>query len=436
VERGSYGYAYTRGRFARTFAPGYGFAISTDYRTGQGFMDNTDDDSYHVKTRLYKLLAHKMRADFYLGVYRRIGGYDGYRRLRRDEQYAMSLTRQDVYGGQVTWAYNLNLSRSADFFKTIRPRDTYTEMSFLKPRAGGLYELTLRFGKEQDYINQLYKSRYYGFADITGFYPLRAGHLFFFGRVRDAENAAAGGDAAVGFTRVFSERWKLILSGGYLTAWPDLTDLYQMERLSGESIPERGNPQLKTQEKLTGNATLMYTADKYELSAAVNGGRMFDVIYYDRRADTQTFLREIIPGNDQITFADLNLSGSFHDVWLLYGAASVTGRMVDSDRYGNRPPYSPRWQVYGQAGMHYYVEKYKVNLRLFGDITFTERPLSYDLLKLETWPVVGWGANATLKNLTFYYMVHNTTDQIIPQPEGYGYSGWFYSWGFNFRMLD
>ena len=209
-----------------------------------------------------------------------------------------------------------------------------------------------------------------------------------------------------------------------------------MERQSGEGILERGNPGLKAEKTLAGNVTVAYTAGKYELSASANGGRLIDVIYYDRRSPYEGSFPEIIPDNDKMAFADINLSGSFHDVWWFYGVASVTGRMVDSDRYGDRPPYSPRWQLYAQAGLRYFVEKVRVHLRLFGDMTFTEKPLSYHLEQLETLPIFGWGVNASLKDLTFYYLIHNATSQPIPQPEGYGYSSWFYSWGINFRMLD
>ena len=77
-----------------------------------------------------------------------------------------------------------------------------------------------------------------------------------------------------------------------------------------------------------------------------------------------------------------------------------------------------------------------MNVRLYGDVNWTERPLSYALKELETLPIVITGLNATLKDFTFYYMIHNFINRQQPQPEGYGYTGWFYSWGFNFRMLD
>jgi hypothetical protein len=142
------------------------------------------------------------------------------------------------------------------------------------------------------------------------------------------------------------------------------------------------------------------------------------------------------PVNDNRRVIDFNLTGSVHDLWWFYGTASATVRRVESDRYDNRPPYSPRWQLYGQGGMEIYIAKYEVHARLFGDITWTEKPLSYDLVELQTLPIFTGGFTAHLKNLTFYYMIHNMSNQRVPQPQGYGYSGWFYSWGINFRIAN
>lgn len=436
VERGAYGYAYTRGRIARTFAPGFGFAVSTDYRTGDGFMSNTDDDSYNVKTCLYKYLPYRTRADFYFGVYRREGGYSFYRRLRRDQQAVVSITAQNTFGGQIRAEYNLNLSRSSDYFKTIRPRETYADLSYLRSQGRGLYRLALRLGKEQCYINQLYKSRYHAFVDLTGFRPLAGGKLFFFARARDAENEDIAVDGAAGLMWPLNVHWEMVFSAGYLTVWPDMTDLYQMERQTGDGYPERGNPYLEAEKKLTGNAALSFTHDKFTVSASANVGRITDMIYYDRRFDSVLQSIAIMPDNDRLDYADINLNGSFHNLWLFYGTVSATARRIDSDRYGDRPPYSPRWQVCGQAGLKYFVDKFKVHLRLFGDITCTERPLSYTLEELQTVLVITSGFAAHLKKLTFYYMIHNMSNQRNPQPAGYGYSGWFYSWGINFRMVN
>jgi hypothetical protein len=436
VERGAYSYAYTRGRIARTFAPGFGLAISTDYRTGAGYMDNTDDNSYNVITRLYKWLPRQSRADFYLGIYRRTGGYAFYRRLRMDQQLAVSLATRDILGGQVTGSYNLDLSRSADPFKTIKPRNTYTDLAYLRPALGGLIQASMRFGREQYYINQYYASRYYGFGDITGFMPFAEGRALFFARVRDAENVDPDLEGAVGYEWTSADGWRVMMSVGRLVTWPDLTDLYEMQRQSGEGYPEIGNPLLRSEKKLTANATLTYRRDKFELSGAVNTGRITDLIYYDHRYQNSLGSYEITPENDRADFADFNLAGSFRDLWLFYARGSATIRTVRSDRYGDRPPYSPRWQISGEGGLKYHIAKYDIDLRAFSDITYTENPLSYTLEELPTVGIVTLGMTANLKHLTFYYMSHNFTNQRNPIPYGYGYSGWYYTWGINFRMLN
>lgn len=435
VERGAYGYAYTRGRVARMFTPDLGFSFSTDYRKGDAIISNGDDDGYNIKFRLFRRFDPRTTLDAGLGVYRRTGGFSYYRRLRRDQQWTVRITRQEVFGGQVTGMYNLDLSRSADPTKTIRPRNTYTELSYLLPRDEGLYQVTVRFGKEQYYINRYYSRRFYGFGGISGFINLAGGQVFFFGRMRDAENQNIAYESAAGYNRKLSDRFRLIVSGGLLEGWPDLTDLYMEDKNWGSGLIETANIDLKAEKKLTGNAALFWTTEKYELSASINAGRADDLIYYDRNFDQYPTIR-IIPSNDNVSFADLNLSGSFHDLWWFYGNASGTIRGVDSDRYGSRIPYSPRWQIYGQLGLYYHVTQFDVNVRLFGDMTYTERPLSYLMQELQTTAVFNWGINATLKDLTVYYMMHNASNQYHRQPEEYGYTGWFYSWGFNWKFWD
>jgi hypothetical protein len=435
VERGSFGYAYTRGRVARMFSPDFGLAFSTDYRKGDGFTSNVDDDSYNVKARIFNRFDRLTTLDAGISVYRRKGGYLFYRRLRRDQQWTVSVNRQEFYGGSLTGKYNLDLSRSADFSKTIRPRNTYTEWSYLLPRQGALYQATLRFGKEQYYINQCYAARYYGFGGLSGFFDLFGGHLFFFGRVRNAEDQKIGFDGAAGFTRLLTRHLKVIVSGGYYGRWPDLTDLFLTQRLWGSDLSERGNPDLQAEKILSGNATLAFVADKVELSASLNAGTADDLIYHDRKLDNLPVIN-IVPENDNLTFVDLNLSCNFRDLWWFFGKASATGRRIDSDRFGDSTPYSPRWQVYGMLGMNYHVEKLKIHVRLFGDITYTEKPLGYLAQELETAALFSWGVNASLKDFTFYYMIHNALDQFHLQPEDYGYTGWFNSWGISWKFLD
>ncbi len=456
VERGAYGYAYTRARIARMFAHGFGFSFATDYRKGDGLITSADDDSYYVKTHLLKKYGRRTTLDFYVNVHRRkggfpvqpvLGGYD-FRRLRRDRQFIASVTRQEFYGGQLISRFEYGSSKSAysaytsPVYRNIKPRFTDFELSYLLPRERGLYQLTIKAGKQQCDIDHLYHSRNYGCAFLAGIIDRFGGRLFFFSRLRKAKGEDIGIEGAAGLAKSIVGRWRTILSVGFLTRWPDLTDRFAPEKIGAIGTSqiagnycERGNPDLVSEKKLTGNAAISYDNGNAAVSVSLNTGMADDIIYYDRRFDKYP-AGEVFPDNDNTKFADLNLSGSINEIGPFFFKASLTGRRVDSDRYGNRPPYSPRWQVYSQLGVRHYVEKYQVHLRLFGDVTYAEKPLSYKLAELETGAVVTGGFNASLKALTFYYMIHNLLNQVHLQPEGYGYSGWFYSWGFNWKFLD
>jgi hypothetical protein len=435
VERGSFGYAYTRGRFARMFPHAFGMTFSTDYRKGDGFGYNGDDDSYNIKTRLTKKINDALDAGLSIGVYRRQGGYSFYRRFHRDEQYVATVTHRDLFGGQLTGTGVMQSSRMADPYRTILPRNTYVDLSYMTARGSSLLQLSGRFGREQARINELDKDRSYGLVEWSAFAQSFGLRWFAFARARAAESQDVAGDGAIGITATITPRWTVMTSVGYLGRWPDLIERYAPVNPVAGALSEGGNPDLADEHKLIGNAALAYAADTWETSLSLNAARTDHLIYYDQRYDSLDVLT-VTPANDNLSYADLNLSGSFHDLWLFFGSASVSGRTVTSDRYGTRPPYCPRWQVYGQFGTKYYLQQLKVHVRLFGDITYTEPPLSYSLKELETTALVSGGINASLKDFTIYYMMHNMLNKYHLQPEGFGYTGWFYSWGFSWKLWD
>ncbi len=250
-------------------------------------------------------------------------------------------------------------------------------------------------------------------------------------------------DGAIGIRSELSHRWTALMSAGYGIANPDLVELFEPARTGnigtagslGGTYLERGNPDLKHQRRLSGNFTLSYNTATFRLSLALNGGRIVDAIYYDRQFGTYA-AGEVFPANDDVKFADLNLLVEIDTLGPFFAVLSASGRRLDSHRYGNRPPYSPRWQGYGQGGLRFALEKYKVHVRLFGEIAHTEAPYSYRLAPLVINPTTAGGINASLKAFTFYYMMHNTLNRVNAVPEGYGYSGWYYSWGINWKFLD
>ncbi|MCP4569843.1 MAG: hypothetical protein GY841_19865, partial [FCB group bacterium] len=160
-----------------------------------------------------------------------------------------------------------------------------------------------------------------------------------------------------------------------------------------------------------------------------------NAIYYDQRYDVYT-AGEIFPANDNIKFADANLKAQFQDLGPFYGILSGTYRKVDSERYGNRPPYSPRWQTFGQLGIKHYIEKLDIYTRAFGELTYYDTPLSYRLDELTTGALISWGLNMSMQSFTFFYQMHNALSNYNETPAGYGYTGWFYSWGVNWKFID
>lgn len=453
VERGAYGYAYTRARVARMLTNQLGFSFSTDYRNGDDLNEVSDDDSYNIKTRLLKKYRQKTTINLYVNVYRRRGGFlvepilggGSFRRWRVDHQAVFSVSQQEFAGGQLTGRFEYRDSRSqystysSRFFHTIKPHFYQSDVSYLVQRLSGLYELSIGGGKEKYEIETLKKGRNWGYGKLAGYINHWGGQLFFFGRLRQAEGEDIGLDGAAGLTKEIDSHWQIAASTGFLTGWPDLADKYASER-SGYvwtelgTYTEKGNLQLESEKKLTGNVILTGRFSHTEWSASLNTGIADNMIYYDRQYDESGVT--VFPSNDNVRFSDLNLRGSVRDIGPLFASISVTGRRVHSERYGNRPPYSPRWQVYTQAGIKHFIERYKINVRLFGDVTYCEKPLSYQLVELEKAAIVTGGFNASLKDLTFYYMVHNLLDQYDEMPEGYARSGWYYSWGINWKFLD
>lgn len=458
VERGSYGYAYTRARVARMLSKRLGFFLSTDYRKANSRFIGTDypadDDSYYLKTQLLYHAAEKTTCEFSLDGYRRKGGFPvepdragyGFERLRRDYRLIFSVTQHDVKGGQLAGKFEYQKSKSAysntTFYRTLTPRFYRTELSYLVPKPGRLYEILIGGGREKHTIDGLDGKRDYVYASVSGLNDFSGGRLFAIGRWRAAEHEHIAVEGTAGLVRNLSAQLKGQLSVGYLCRWPDVADRIAPERFGAIGggvnflhFTEYGNPKLTMEKRLAGNAAFEYRRGRMTLSGAITGGTIRDLIYYDRVFDDVTGT-EVFPANDRVNFGDLSISASVDTLGPFYGMVSVAARRVDSDRWGSRPPYSPRWQVYGRVGLRHYLAKYKIRVRLFGDLSYTELPLSYGLEELSTGAMIMGGFNLSLKDLTFYYMIHNSLNQIEAQPQGYGYAGWYNSWGFNWKFLD
>ncbi|MDD4051358.1 MAG: hypothetical protein PHR28_05600 [candidate division Zixibacteria bacterium] len=460
MERGSLEYAYTRARVARMLSKRLGFFLSTDYRKGAsrsyGTNFSADDSSYCVKTQLLYHIAEKTTCEFSLDAYRRTGGFPvepdnagyGFRRLRRDYRLIFSVTQHDVKGGQLAGKFEYQKSKSAysstvtTFYRTLTPRFYRTEISYLLPKPGRLYEMTLGGGKEKYTIDGLDGNRDYAYVSASGLNDFSGGRLFAMGRWRIAEHEQYAPEGTVGLVKNLSAVSKGQLSVGYLCRWPDVADRIAPERFGAIGgnpfylhFTEYGNPDLNMEKRLAGNAALEYRRGRMVFSTGITAGMIHDLIYYDRRYDSLT-MTVIQPANDKINFGDLSISVSVDTLGPFYGMLSAAVRKVDSDRWGSRPPYSPRWQVYGRLGLRHYVAKYKIRVRLFGDLSYTELPLSYRREELSTGAMIMGGFNLSLKDLTFYYMVHNSLNQYQGQPDGYGYSGWYNSWGVNWKFLD
>lgn len=460
VERGSYSYAYTRARVARMLSKRFGLFLSTDYRkAGSRFYGSdigADDSGYCVKTQLLYHLAERTTFEFSLDAYRRTGGFPvqpdnagaGFRRLQRDHTMIFTLTQHAVKGGQLAGKFEYQKSKSAysrygnSFYRTVTPRYYRGEVSYLVPRPGRLYELTVGGGKEKYTIDGLDGGRNYGFVSASALRDITDGKLYAMGRWRVGEREQVAVEGTAGLVKTLAPGWKGQASLGYLCRWPDVADRIAPERFGAlggydylAHVYEYGNPDLAMEKRLAGNAAVEYRTGRTAVSAAITGGVIRDLIYYDPAYDS-LIETTFSPANDRVNFGDLSVSVTVDTVGPFYGMASAAVRKVDSDRWGNHPPYSPRWQVYTQLGLRHYLAKYKIHVRLFGDVAYTERPLSYRLAKLNTAAMVTGGFNLSLKDLTFYMMFHNVFDQYNLQPDGYGYFYRHYSWGFNWKFLD
>jgi len=464
VERGAYGYAYTRGRIARWFTPRLGMSFSTDFRTADGLNLIAADDAYMIKSRVVYKRGENTTIDSYLNFGKRSGdfpvepllGGSTFKRYVHDRQFIVSITREKSLGGQVTGKFEYHNSRSrysrlgSTFIRALTPTHYKGDFAYLLAGDKNLLRISgfgeyIGFGHQQLFRNEkeVTVQRRSG-AMVAGFSHHGFGSVFFYSRFRGALYEKPAVDAAIGFTRDLSATWSVIVSGGHTSRWPDLADRFVPYRQatignSGDwagGFAESGNPDLNLETRISGNVSLIYSGDNGRVNLSINGGKITDLIYYNRVYSASNPAISVFADNDDITFSDFNLSGEFYALGPFFGKASVTGRALDSDRYGSRLPYAPRWQVYGRIGLRHFVDKYKVNIRLFGDVSYSEKPLSYTLKELSNTALVTGGFNLSLKSLTFYYMVHDLINQYNGVPEGYGYTGYFYTWGFNWKFID
>jgi len=455
VERGAFGYAYTRANIARMLSRRYGFFASTDYRKGDSYDPDNDDDMYNINLYLLGKFGTRTVAEAWVDSYHRRGGFEvqpdsgGYRfaRERREQNVIFSLTRHNTLNGQLRTAFAMHRSRSdysnstTTFYRKVEPQNYFTDISYLTYFDSALVEFSLHAEHEIYEDNGVKRKRNLGWLQSTGLFDLAGGRLTALARLYHIESDKSLIDASLAFTRYMGQRWRLLLSAGMNHRQPTQAELFSPTRsgVVGDRVwshyTELSNPELETEKRLTGNATLVYFRDYSEFSLAINAGSLKDAIIY-----RYTYAGDVSvtsqPINDDIKYVDLNLRTALEKIGPLFLRTSLTARKLDSDLYGNRPPYSPRWQIYGQAGLKFYISRYKINVRLFGDITYTEKVLTTQLEELIPSALITGGFNLNLKDLTFYYMIHDASNQLYEVPEGYGFDGWYYTWGFNWKFFN
>ncbi len=452
VETGWYGFAYTRAKLARQFSPKFGLAISTDYRLGDGPNLNAEEEDYYIAGHLFSRLRPTTWLEGYIDIHGREGEVpimpdsNGalYERDRKDIAYNLLVTEQGPLGGDITAKLHYQTSRSgydsqgSTYGRTIKPERYFLELSYLRHDSTGTLQMAALVGADEYQYNLDFMRRRYGTATISAMTRINDGYGFAFARYRAGENEKPVIEGAFGWAGDLGPQWYGIISTGYLTRWPDITDRFLARRedptING-GYADYGNPSLESEKRFTGNIALIRYLKNLELSGSLNLGIVDKAIYYDRIYDDLPG-GEVFPDNDNIRFADFNLRADFDSLWIFYGTISSTIRRVDSDRWGPRPPYSPRWYIDSQIGFRYYIERFQISTRFWGNIRYGETMLSHRLEELTNAPLVTGGITASLKTFTFFFISHNMLRQIPDTMEGYSLTDWYISWGFNWKFRD
>jgi hypothetical protein len=380
VDKGSNGYANTKGSFAADWKNGVKFRGAAEYRKVTE-IKYPGDDSYQYWGNLFYPYSSRLDIDLSGRIYRRAGTY-----LYRPDFYASRINRfrrdRDMTA-EMTWRHS-DLSRSSLEFRHQRSESRgevswgYSRnLDIINNEFGYSYENKIRFGllktevsfSREEFTDGAHKTKRLDGSIESRFLTGNRREAFLaLARLDKAEGYKISPGGAVIYTRN-GDRFYLSSSIGYSRKSPRQyeTELkYKLSNLLGSSnadYAESGNPSLLPEKQLVGNFTLGLGEIGSDLILSLTGGKIYDGI--DWRFESVVInganVNSFMTFNNDITFASATAKKRIHfkkSLSCTLGASYHYLKINDN----TDPPYSPDYQLFGGMELYHYISALDVHL--------------------------------------------------------------------------
>lgn len=454
VDKGWFGYSYTKAFFARQNRNGRSIRLAAGYRNSDGVFFNSHDNAYHQWGEIIYPLATKVRLNLSGRLYRRSGSYafrpglssfylDRFRR-DRDLSAGLEIAHASDKASSIEFRHQRsesNLDRPGElYFRTLDIFDNSLVLSHERKLGPVGTEAAALFSFEKYTDAGITEKRQRGLAELKFLIGDSSHALSTYFKVEKVGEFDPAPSAAL----IFSKNGKILyLSGsvGYSTKFPRHYELNLIPRsasiieASTPDYSESGNPDLDVERQLIGNLSFCLGKTGSDLMLSVTGGKMFDAIDWHRSDTAGLTFGNYSTANEDIEFADLAVRQrlSWRDMFYWSGGGSYRYvRMGDNDSL----PYTPDYQAFSNAGIHYYIGRLDLHLYGYGEVVYHAAYEGYDGGSLGEEAIVNVKLSFRIKRFQFYYISQNALNVYYRAREDYTIPGRFNYYGVNWEFLD
>lgn len=450
VDKGSYGYALTRGRYANRFQSGRILTLGIDYRTADGFFLGRGFDSYTYNGALFEPLGLHWGAV--------VSGY------LVDSRGALAI-RPDI-GGATLISDRFDRKLNLEILRHNNRGSATTRVGYRHTRSGSALEGIYR--------NQLNWTGHSGtFAREWGNGPTAVVVNATLGATEfdqgGLKNLRHEGELSAAIVRHNSNtRWAARLSTevvetfGLLPsvslAWLHETSAhsFSLSALARQSAPEQlelhkvaqqaplyqsgaelyadlGNPRLK--EETIFAAAIDYALGKPTafVGLSVAGGRILDGIEWIPSSDTST--RTFMPMNRNVSFVSTALKANLG--WKEYATVFLSaGRSFSHYTDTSAVAYSPDYQATVAAELRYPWRQRKIELSAYGEGIFTGPYLGYSGREHGEVAIFNGSLAFQMGQFRFHFVVQNLFNNAFETREYFQTTGRFNYFGFVWHFLN
>ncbi|MBN2226249.1 MAG: hypothetical protein JW763_02680 [candidate division Zixibacteria bacterium] len=455
VDKGSFGYAYTRGRFAHRNERGRQMRFAAGYRKANGAFRNLDDDAYHQWGDFRQPLTERLWLNLSGRLYRRDGAYlpqadvslFDLDRFRRDRDLSAALALHHDVTSKTTVSFRherseTKLEQSSEPY--YRNLDIFTNGLILThERQAGNFGVRLRVSGVQEKFedkNLVENKRHRGMVDAAVLSGDTASALTMYARAEKV----GGYDPAPTAMAAYIKRgpsWCFSASVGYCTRFPRQYELDLVERIAPiydndeYDYYEIGNPQLKPEKQIGGNVTFGLGKPGSDVTVSLTGGKIFDGIDW-RRFDTLGLeTGGFRPVNHDLEYANATIRKRLHlgsfVTWSGGGSYRYLEIADDDD-----PPYAPEYQGFTGLELYYYVSKLELHLYAYGELLYSGPYTGCNGDKLGEDPILNLKLSFRIKQFRFFYIFQDLPSIEYRLREDQTILGRYNYYGITWDFLD